>query len=79
MNKIEKIQYRALQFFYNEQKMSSKHVVKVRKFSGATTDDTHHYVMSLLEKQPDNANLHAGTNDASSCNSSKVVNNILKL
>ena len=79
MNKIEKTQHRALQFFYNEQKMSSKHVVKVRKFLGATIDDMHHYMMPLLEKQPDNVNLHVGTNDASSCNSSEIVNNISKL
>ena len=39
----------------------------------------HHYMMPLLEKQPDNVNLHVGTNDASSCNSSEIVNNISKL
>ena len=63
----------------DERKMSSKRVVKVRKFPGATTDDMYHYLMPLLQKQPDNVILHVGTNDASSCNSSEIVNNILKL
>ena len=62
----------------DERKMSSKRVVKVRKFPGATTDDMYHYLMPLIQKQPD-VILHVGTNDASSCNSSDIVNNILKL
>ena len=35
--------------------------------------------MPLLQKQPDNVILHVGTNDATSCNSSEIVNSILKL
>ena len=61
----------------DERKMSSKRVVKVRKFPGATTDDMYHYLM--LQKPPDNVILHVGTNYASLCNSSEIVNNILKL
>ena len=45
----------------DERKMSSKRVVKVRKFPGATTDDMYHYLMPLLQKQPDNVILHHGT------------------
>ena len=63
----------------DERKMSSKRVVKVRKFPGATTDDMYHYLKPLIQKQPDNVILHVGTNDASSCNSSEIVSNILKL
>ena len=63
----------------DEQKMSSKRVVKVRKFPGATKDDMHYYLMLLLQKQPDNVILHVGTSSPSSCNSSEIVNNILKL
>ena len=63
----------------DERKMSSKRVVKVRKFPGATADDMYHYLMPLIQKQPNNVILHIGTNDASSCNSSEVVSNILKL
>ena len=33
--------------------------------------------MPLLQNQPD-VNVNVGTNDASSCNSSEIVNNILK-
>ena len=39
----------------------------------------YHYLMHLLQKQPDNAILHVGTNDVSSCNSSEIENNNLKL
>ena len=63
----------------DERKMSSKRVVKVRKFPGGTTDDMYHYLMALIQKQPDNVILHIGRNDASFCNSSEIVNNILKL
>ena len=50
----------------DEQKMSSKRVVKVRKFPGATKDDMHYYLMLLLQKQPDNVILHVGTSGPSS-------------
>ena len=63
----------------DEQKMSSKCVVKVRKFPGATKDDMYYYLMLLLQKQPDNVILHVGTSGPSFCNSSEIVNNILKL
>ena len=63
----------------DERKMSSKRVVKVKKFPGAATDDMYHYLMPLKQKQPDNVILYVGTNNASSYNSSEVVNNILKL
>ena len=56
-----------------------KRVVKVRKFPGATTDDMYHYLTPLTQKQPGNVFLHVGTNDTSSCDSSKFVDNILKL
>ena len=35
--------------------------------------------MPLVQKQPNNVILHVETNDASSSNSSEIVNNILKL
>ena len=59
--------------------MSSKRVVKVRKFLGTTTDNMHHYLMPLIQKQPNNVILHVETNDASFCNSSETVNKVLKL
>ena len=63
----------------DEPKMSNKRVVKVRKFPGVTTDDMYHYLMPLLQKRPKNIVLHVWTNHASSCNSSEIVDNILKL
>ena len=35
--------------------------------------------MLLIQKQPNNVILHVEKNDASSCNSSEIVNNILKI
>ena len=63
----------------DERKMLSKRVVKVRKFLAANTDDMYHYLMPLIQRQPDNVILHVGINNASSCNSSEIVNNILKI
>ena len=34
---------------------------------------------AITTKTPENVILHVGTNDASTCNSSEIVNNILKL
>ena len=59
--------------------MSSKRVVKVGKSPGATADDMYHYLIPLMQKQPDNVILHVGTNEVFFCNSSKIVHNILKL
>ena len=63
----------------DEWKMSSKRVVKIRKFPGATTDDMYHYLMPLLQKQPDNVILHVGTNDASTCNFKTNIVHISKI
>ena len=49
------------------------------KFLGATTDYMYQHLMPLVQKQPNNVILHLETNDASSSNSSEIVNNILKL
>ena len=37
------------------------------------------YHRNTIQKQPDNFILRVGTNDASSCNSSEIVSNILKI
>ena len=47
----------------DERRMSSKRLVKVRKFPGATISDMYHYLIPLLEKKPDHVILHVGTND----------------
>ena len=38
--------------------------VKVRNFLVATVADMEHYLIPVIQKQPDNAVLHVGTNDA---------------
>ena len=38
--------------------------VKVRNFLVATVADIEHYLIPVIQKQPDNVVLHVGTNDA---------------
>ena len=38
--------------------------VKVRNFLVATVADMKHYLIPVIQKQPDNVVLHVGTNDA---------------
>ena len=45
-------------------RMSKKFNVKVRSFPGAKTNDMFHYLVPLLEKDPEHVILHVGTNDS---------------
>ena len=45
-------------------KLQTRHNVKVRPFSGATTEDMRSYLLPLLKKEPATVILHIGTNDA---------------
>ena len=47
----------------DEPKMSSKRLVKLRPFSGATCYDMYHYLLPTLERKPSHVILHVGTND----------------
>ena len=47
----------------DERRMSSKQVIKVKKFSGATISDINYYLLPILEKKPDHVILHFSTND----------------
>ena len=47
-----------------EAKLQTRHNVKVRPFSGATTEDIRSYLLPLLKKEPATVILHIGTNDA---------------
>ena len=47
----------------DESKLQMKFGVKVRPFSGATTEDMHSYLKPLLKKGPTTVFLHIGTND----------------
>ena len=47
-----------------EAKLQTRHNVKVRPFSGATTEDMRSYLLPLLKKEPTTVILHIGTNDA---------------
>ena len=63
----------------DERKMSSKRLIKVRKFPGATIDDMQHYLVPILEKKPDHIILHVGTNDAINHEGREIVDKLLKL
>ena len=48
-----------------EEKINKKdRPVKVRNFLVATVADMEHYLIPVIQKQPDNVVLHVGTNDA---------------
>ena len=47
----------------DEKKLSKKYPVNIRPFPGASADDMHHYLRSLLQKCSDTTILHVGTNN----------------
>ena len=47
----------------DEKRMSSKRIIKVTKFPGATISDMYHYLIPLLGKKPDHVILHVSIND----------------
>ena len=63
----------------DERKMSSKRLIKVRKFPGATIDDMRHYLIPILEKKPDHIILHVGTNDTINHEGNEIIDKLLQL
>ena len=63
----------------NEKSLSKKYPVKVRPFPGASADDMHHYLRSLLQKCPDTIILHVGTNNCVNESSRVVLYKILEV
>ena len=60
--------------------MSKKHGnVKLFLFSGARIEDINQYIIPIIKKQPDYLILHAGTNDATTNTSKKIVDDLLIL
>ncbi len=64
-----------------EGRLQTRHNVKVRPFSGATTEDMRSYLQPLLKKEPTTVILHIGTNDAteSGMDSDTLISRILDL
>ena len=55
-------------------------LVKVKRFSGSTVDDSsHHHIIPIIRKKPTNMIIHIGTNDAPSSTSREIQDNLLKL
>ena len=55
-------------------------LVKVKRFSGSTVDDSsHHHIIPIIRKKPTNMIIHIGTNDAPSSTSTEIQDNLLKL
>ena len=63
----------------DEPKMSSKRLVKLRPFSGATCCDMYHYLVPTLERKPNHVILHVGTNDVAHNEGSEINNKLLEL
>ena len=64
--------------YIDETRMSREFNLKERSFTGGKTDDMFHYLVPLLEKNPDYVILHVGTNDAVDHQSSDIISKILK-
>ena len=64
-----------------EGKLQTRYNVKVRPFSGATTEDMRSYLQPLLKKESTTVFLHVGTNDAteSGIDSDTLTSRILDL
>ena len=63
----------------DERKMSSKRLIKVKSFPSATCSDMYHYLVPILEKQPDHVILHVGTNDVAHYEGTDIVDKMLEL
>ena len=53
--------------------------VTSKSFSGAKCKDMKHYIMSTLEKKPDEIILHVGTNDLKTSSAKTIVKDIVAL
>ena len=63
----------------DERKMSSKRLIKVNSISGTTCSDMYHYLVPILEKSPDHAILHAGTNNVVHYEGMEIVDKLFEL
>ena len=62
-----------------ERKMSSKRLIKVRSFPGATCSDRYHYLVPILEKKKNyHVIFHVGTNVAH-YEGTEIVDKLLEL
>ena len=63
----------------DERKMSTKRLIKVRSFPGATCSDIYHYLVTILERKPDHVILHVGRNDVAHYEGTEIVDKLLEL
>ena len=62
----------------DEHKMSSKLLIKVSSFLGATCSDMYHYLVPILERKPNHVTLHGGTNDNAHYEGTDIVDKSLE-
>ena len=63
----------------DERRISKAHPVKVRFFLGARIMDMYHYLIPILEKEPEHLILHFGTNNAADSSHQQLANDLLAL
>lgn len=63
----------------DEKRLSKQYNVKLRAFSGASTDDMYWYLEPLLAKEPDYILLHVGTNSCFTKSSDEILDDLLKI
>ena len=60
--------------------MATDGKIKIKSFSGTTTQDMHHYLKPLLARKPDHVILYCGTNNLmNSLDAEDVTNKIIEL
>ena len=59
--------------------MSGNRKIKVRYFPGAKIKDINHFVIPLLEKNPENITLHLGTNDGRYKSDTDILTDLIEL
>ena len=63
----------------DERRISKAHPDKVRFFLGARIMDMYHYLIPILEKEPEHLILHVGTNNAVDSSHQQLANDLLAL
>ena len=63
----------------DERKISSKRLLKVRSFPGATCSDMYYYLVPILDKKLDHVILYVGTNYVAHYEGTEIVDKLLEL
>ena len=63
----------------DENKISSKRLIKDRSFPGATCSHMYHYLVPILKRKLEYVILHVGTHDVAQYEGTEIVDKLLEL